>query len=124
MFDQTFKDRAFEDSQDNVHVNFYFGPNPSVPKRTRVVLPLRLNAEFQRVPHQWDARVISQEKNTLSVEVSKQNFMNSVCVINDIFINNKDDSDGNVLFEQPFSILNSFQTLLYNFLQEITVDIK
>merc|ERR1719452_399738 len=70
IMDITFRDRAFDDSRDNVYVNFYFGPNPSVPKRTRVVLPLRFNAEFQRVPYQWDARVINQEKNTVSVEVS------------------------------------------------------
>ena len=36
------RERDFDVSRDNLYVNFYFGPNPSVPKRTRVVLPVTM----------------------------------------------------------------------------------
>ncbi|KAF2351038.1 Transglutaminase N-terminal [Trinorchestia longiramus] len=64
-----FQEREYDPSRDNVYLNFYFGPNPSVPKRTRVVLRVSPDQEFQRVPHQWDARIQSQEELNVTVEI-------------------------------------------------------
>jgi len=68
--DITFRENEFEQDRSNVFLNFYFGPNPSVPKLTRVVLPIRSDYEYQRVPHQWDARLLNQDRRTITVEVS------------------------------------------------------
>lgn len=67
-----FNDRSFNVETDSAHINFYFGPNPSVPKRTRVVLPISSNAQFSRVPYQWDVRMVEQDTsaNSVTVEVS------------------------------------------------------
>jgi len=65
-----FQDREFNEVRDNVYLNFYFGPNPSVPKRTRVVLPIISGGEFQRGPYQWDARIVQQDGQRVSVEVN------------------------------------------------------
>ncbi|XP_018014264.1 hemocyte protein-glutamine gamma-glutamyltransferase isoform X2 [Hyalella azteca] len=65
-----FLEREYDPSRDNVYLNFYFGPNPSVPKRTRVVLRVSPDQEFQRVPHQWDARIQNQEGLDVTVEVN------------------------------------------------------
>merc|ERR1719369_319605 len=64
------RDRDLDLSRDNMYMNFYFGPNPSVPKRTRVVLPVLPDVEFQRVPYQWDVRVTRREGNNLHLEIS------------------------------------------------------
>jgi len=69
VMDVTFREREFEASRDNVFLNFYFGPNPSVPKLTRVVLPIREDEEFQRAPYQWDAKLLAHDRRTLTVEV-------------------------------------------------------
>ena len=68
---QTFDDRVFDSTVDNAYLSFYFGPNPTVPKRTRVVLPIIPDSDFKRVPYQWDGRMIRQENNTVTMEVSK-----------------------------------------------------
>jgi len=64
------KERELEQSRDNMYLNFFFGPTPSVPKRTRVVLPIVPGAEFQRVPYQWDARVLSTDGTAMIIEVN------------------------------------------------------
>jgi len=64
-----FKQRKFDADNDLLFLNFYIGPNPTVPKHTRVVLPVTPGVEFQRVPHQWDARVTGQEGNNMTIEV-------------------------------------------------------
>jgi len=66
----SFLDRQLDASRDNLYLNFYFGPNPSVPKRTRVVLSIALDTDFQRIPYQWDARVTKQDDTKLNIEVN------------------------------------------------------
>ncbi|KAK4298187.1 hypothetical protein Pmani_029452 [Petrolisthes manimaculis] len=63
------REREFDVTRDRLYLNFYMGPNPSVPKRTRVVLPVGLQREFTRAPHKWDVRVQAQEGNTLTLQV-------------------------------------------------------
>jgi len=69
IMELTFREREFDASRDNVFLNFYFGPNPSVPKLTRVVLPIREDDGFQRAPYQWDARLLASDRRSLTVEV-------------------------------------------------------
>ncbi|XP_071527713.1 hemocyte protein-glutamine gamma-glutamyltransferase-like [Panulirus ornatus] len=63
------KDRQYDGTRDHLYLNFYFGPNPTVPKRTRVVLPLTIHKEFTRAPQKWDVRIQAQEANTLTLQV-------------------------------------------------------
>ena len=52
-----------------MYLNFYIGPNPSVPKRTRIVLPIEPKVDFELNQYQWDARLIIQEPRKITVEV-------------------------------------------------------
>ncbi|KAK7067664.1 hypothetical protein SK128_006967 [Halocaridina rubra] len=63
------REREFDVSRDNLYVNFYFGPNPSVPKRTRVVLPVTIQKDFTKGPQKWDVRIHSQDSNTLTLQI-------------------------------------------------------
>ncbi|XP_071533405.1 hemocyte protein-glutamine gamma-glutamyltransferase-like [Panulirus ornatus] len=63
------REREFDCTRDQLYLNFYFGPNPSVPKRTRVVLPVTIQKEFTRAPQKWDVRIQAQEANTLTLQV-------------------------------------------------------
>ncbi|XP_076067754.1 hemocyte protein-glutamine gamma-glutamyltransferase-like [Oratosquilla oratoria] len=66
----TTKEREFDTSRDLLYVNFYFGPNPSVPKRTRIVLPVTTQKEFSRAPQRWDVRIHNQDAKTLTLQVN------------------------------------------------------
>jgi len=63
------QNREFDEDKDNMYLNFYTGPNPSVPKRTRVALPVSIGRNFERIPHQWDIRVTNMDKKSLKIEV-------------------------------------------------------
>nr|XP_045590477.1 hemocyte protein-glutamine gamma-glutamyltransferase-like isoform X1 [Procambarus clarkii] len=63
------REREFDCTRDHLYLNFYFGPQPSVPKRTRVVLPVTIQKEFTRTPQKWDVRIQAQEANTLTLQV-------------------------------------------------------
>merc|ERR1739838_1150540 len=64
------RDRDYDSATDLMYLNFYIGPNPSVPKRTRIVLPVFSRSEFERVPYQWDSRILLQEPHKITVEVN------------------------------------------------------
>jgi len=70
LMDINLRDREYDHSRDLMFLNFYLGPNPSVPKRTRIVMPVAPRVEFERVPYQWDARLLHQENNKITVEVN------------------------------------------------------
>jgi len=70
QMDICLKDRNFDPVRDIMHLNFYFGSNPSVPKQTRVVLPVGTEDDFSRVPFQWDARITNQKEKIMSLEVN------------------------------------------------------
>ncbi|XP_042232453.1 hemocyte protein-glutamine gamma-glutamyltransferase-like [Homarus americanus] len=63
------REREFDCTRDHLYLNFYFGPAPSVPKRTRVVLPVTIQKEFTRAPQKWDVRIQAQDGNTLTLQV-------------------------------------------------------
>jgi len=63
------RERDFDCTRDNLYVNFYFGPNPSVPKRTRIVLPVTIQKEFNRAPQKWDARIHAHDSRNLTLQV-------------------------------------------------------
>ena len=67
---QSLQKREFDEDKDNMYLNFYMGPNPSVPKRTRVALPVSIGRNFERIPHQWDIRVTNMDKKSLKIEVN------------------------------------------------------
>jgi len=70
FMDISLRDREFDDTRDIMHLNFYFGPNPSVPKHTRVALPIVAGTEFHRIPFQWDARITRQDGKNMTIEVN------------------------------------------------------
>ncbi|CAL4062123.1 unnamed protein product [Meganyctiphanes norvegica] len=63
------RERDFDVTRDQLYLNFYFGPNPSVPKRTRVVLPISIQKEFTKAPQKWDARIHAQDVRSLTLQV-------------------------------------------------------
>jgi len=64
------RERDYESINDVMYLNFYIGPNPSVPKRTRIVLPIEPKVDFELNQYQWDARLIIQEPRKITVEVN------------------------------------------------------
>jgi len=65
----SFKERNFDGSRDDLFLQLYYGPNPSVPKRTRVVLPIIAQRDFTKTPSQWDARIHNQDQHNLTIQV-------------------------------------------------------
>lgn len=65
-----FEGRPFDPNCDVLFINFYYGPNPSFPKRTRIVLPVCMQSDFYRAPHQWDARMCGQDGNLLNIQIN------------------------------------------------------
>jgi len=65
----TFQGRNFDPSRDVLFINFYYGPNPSVPKRTRIVLPVTIQGDFSKAPSQWDARIHSHNGRFLTIQI-------------------------------------------------------
>ncbi|XP_047471047.1 hemocyte protein-glutamine gamma-glutamyltransferase-like isoform X3 [Penaeus chinensis] len=63
------RERDFDCTRDNLYLNFYFGPNPSVPKRTRIVLPVTIQKEFSKAPQKWDCRIHAQDSRNLTLQV-------------------------------------------------------
>lgn len=63
------RERDFDCTRDNLYLNFYYGPNPSVPKRTRVVLPVTIQKEFTKGPQKWDVRIHAQDSRNLTLQI-------------------------------------------------------
>ncbi|KAL7640138.1 UNVERIFIED_CONTAM: hypothetical protein RMT77_009552 [Armadillidium vulgare] len=51
-----FRDRDFDLNTDRIILNFRFGPKPSVPKDTLIVLPI-INKKFTKTKDEWDVRI-------------------------------------------------------------------
>jgi len=109
--DVVFNGRPLDLAVDSAHINFYFGPNPSVPKRTRVVLPITSHTQFTRVPHQWDIRMLDAAANRVTVEISVPSSAPVglwKCVVETL---NKEETNSHVLFtcnEEVYIIFNPF----------------
>lgn len=65
-----FQNKDFNPNRDCLFLNFYIGPNPSVAKKTRIVLPVLMQKEFTNAPQQWDVRVHNQEPGKITLQVS------------------------------------------------------
>jgi len=70
LMDIMFRERDFDSNCDLLFLNFYIGPNPSVPKKTRIMVPLVVKNDFDRAPYQWDARILNDEPRKITVEVN------------------------------------------------------